>query len=96
LSLTVAAVGAGATVFALRADAQPQLGAQPQLATQPYELTCWQDGMEIVSVQEDRALQSFSQADVNSLTIENADGSRRVLKPMGESLCMLEFSASRS
>ena len=88
LMLAAVAASAGTALITRSADAQ-----SPPLGTRPYALNCWQDGVQIVSVREDKALQSLSQAVEKGITLENADGSRRVLAPLGDSLCVLEFTA---
>jgi hypothetical protein len=78
-----------AALFATSASAQA-----PTLGTQPYTLSCWQDGVQVLTRREDQALQSLTQPFERGLTLENADGSRRVLAPMGDALCVLEFTAA--
>lgn len=91
LILASTSIGAS-TIFLQKAVAQQP----PGLAGQPYVLRCWQDSVQILNIREPQALQSFADLNGRGLTLENADGSRRLLAPMGDSLCVLEFTAAKS
>ena len=88
LIISATAGGASTALFTSKAFAQQA----PGLTSQPYVLRCWQDSVQILNIREPQALQSFSEPLSRGLTLENADGSRRLLAPMGDSLCVLEFS----
>ncbi|HEV7693951.1 MAG TPA: hypothetical protein VGO52_24165 [Hyphomonadaceae bacterium] len=91
LVIAATSIGASTVVFE-KAFAQQA----PGLGVQSYLLKCWQDSVQIVNVRENQALQSLTDPSAHAITLENADGSRRVLAPMGDSLCVLEFTASRN
>lgn len=93
LAMIAAAASASAALFATNAAAQ---SPSPPLGAQSYLLKCWQDGVQIFSAREDQALQSLNQPFERGLTLEAADGSRRMLAPMGDSLCMLEFAPAKN
>ena len=91
--LIVAATSIGvSTVVFEKAFAQQA----PGLAAQPYLLKCWQDSVQIVNVRETQPLQSLTEPSTRAITLDHADGSRRVLAPMGDSLCVLEFTAVKN
>ena len=92
--LVIAATTAGAStaLFTTKAFAQQA----PGLGLQPYLLKCWQDSVLIVNVRETQPLQSLNEPSARAITLEHADGSRRVLAPMGDSLCVLEFTAAKN
>jgi hypothetical protein len=94
-TLAAIAAAASAALFATTAAAQSP-NQSPPLGAQSYFLRCWQDGTQILTVREDQALQSLNQPFERGLTLEAADGSRRMLAPMGDSLCVLEFAAARN
>jgi hypothetical protein len=91
--LVVAATAAGAST-ALFTNAFAQ--QSPGLAAQPYLLRCWQDSVEILNVRETQALQSLVDPTAQTLTLESANGARRMLAPMGDALCVVEFTAVKN
>jgi hypothetical protein len=91
LIVAATSIGASTAVFE-KAFAQQA----PGLGQQSYLLKCWQDSVQIVNVRETQALQSLTDPSAHTITLENADGSRRVLAPMGDSLCVLEFTAAKT
>src|SRR5262245_61103091 len=57
--LLFAATGAGAST-ALLTSTTAFAQQPPGLSTQPYQLRCWQDSVQILSIREPQALQSLA------------------------------------